>query len=165
LSPNLPAFFVFRIFTALQGTSFFVIGSAVIGDIYRPVERSTALGWFLCGSLIGPALGPVLGGVLTQFSGWRSIFWLQTALAGLGDVFVVFGLPDTAHHKRIDDIKGLKRSEKTKEFLSLMSPMRVLKLFRIPNLIVVSVASSALLWNMYSLLVSVLHLTWDIGRS
>jgi MFS family permease len=40
LSPNLAAFYVFRILTAFQGTAFLIIGSAVIGDIYKPV-RST----------------------------------------------------------------------------------------------------------------------------
>lgn len=38
LAPNLAAFFVFRILTAFQGTAFLVIGSAVIGDIYKPVR-------------------------------------------------------------------------------------------------------------------------------
>jgi MFS family permease len=37
LAPNLASFFVFRILTAFQGTAFLVIGSAVIGDIYKPV--------------------------------------------------------------------------------------------------------------------------------
>lgn len=37
LSPNLASFFVFRILTAFQGTAFLVIGSAVIGDMYKPV--------------------------------------------------------------------------------------------------------------------------------
>jgi MFS family permease len=38
LAPNLASFFVFRILTAFQGTAFLVIGSAVIGDIYKPVS-------------------------------------------------------------------------------------------------------------------------------
>ena len=38
LAPNLAAFFVFRILTAFQGTAFLVVGSAVIGDIYKPVR-------------------------------------------------------------------------------------------------------------------------------
>ena len=38
LAPNLAAFFVFRVLTAFQGTAFLVIGSAVIGDIYKPVR-------------------------------------------------------------------------------------------------------------------------------
>jgi len=37
LAPNLASFFVFRILTAFQGTAFLVIGSAVIGDVYKPV--------------------------------------------------------------------------------------------------------------------------------
>ncbi|GAB1315056.1 Major facilitator superfamily (MFS) profile domain-containing protein [Madurella fahalii] len=47
LAPNLAAFFAFRILTALEGTAFILVGSACIGDIYRPTERATALGWFL----------------------------------------------------------------------------------------------------------------------
>ena len=39
LAPNLATFFVFRILTAFQGTAFLVIGSAVIGDIYKPVSN------------------------------------------------------------------------------------------------------------------------------
>lgn len=38
LAPNLESFFVFRILTAFQGTAFLIIGSAVIGDIYKPVS-------------------------------------------------------------------------------------------------------------------------------
>lgn len=38
LAPNLASFFVFRILTAFQGTAFLVVGSAVIGDIYKPVS-------------------------------------------------------------------------------------------------------------------------------
>lgn len=58
LAPNLASYFVFRMLTAFQGTSFLIVGASVIGDVYRPVERGTAYGWFLSGTLIGPALGP-----------------------------------------------------------------------------------------------------------
>jgi hypothetical protein len=54
LAPNLASFFIFRILTAFQGTSFLIIGSSCIGDIYRPTERATALSWFFSGTLIGP---------------------------------------------------------------------------------------------------------------
>lgn len=59
LAPNLASYFVFRMLTAFQGTCFYIVGAAVIGDIYRPVERGTAYGWFLSGTLIGPAMGYV----------------------------------------------------------------------------------------------------------
>ena len=59
LAPNLAAYFVFRIMSALQGTCFLIVGSTVIGDIYRPIERGTAYGWFLSGTLIGACAGAV----------------------------------------------------------------------------------------------------------
>lgn len=57
LAPNLASYFVFRMLTAFQGTAFLIVGGTVIGDIYRPVERGTAYGWFMSGTLIGPAMG------------------------------------------------------------------------------------------------------------
>lgn len=57
-APNLATYFVMRMLTAFQGTTFLIVGGTVVGDIYRPVERGTAYGWFLSGTLIGPALGP-----------------------------------------------------------------------------------------------------------
>jgi len=61
LAPNLPSYYIFRVLTAFQGTSFLVVGSSALGDIYEPRARATALGWFLSGTLIGPAFGPFLG--------------------------------------------------------------------------------------------------------
>jgi MFS family permease len=43
LAPNLASFFVFRILTAFQGTAFLIIGSAVIGDIYKPVSYTSTM--------------------------------------------------------------------------------------------------------------------------
>jgi len=77
LSPNLASFFIFRILTAFEGTSFLIVGASCIGDIYRPTERATAMGWFLSGTLIGPAFGPFIGGVIVTFKSWRMIFYLQ----------------------------------------------------------------------------------------
>lgn len=123
-----------------------------IRDIYRPTERATALGWFMSGTLIGPALGPCIGGILVTYTSWRSIFWLQTALAGTGSLGVFFLVPETIHHKKIDDLEGCSRKEKAKAILHMTSPIRVMRLFRYWNQVLVALASSALVWNMYSLL-------------
>lgn len=152
LAPNLAAFFVFRILTAFQGTAFLVIGSAVIGDIYKPTERATALGWFLSGTLIGPALGPLLGGIIVTFRSWRDIFWLQTALAGTAAILCFFLQPETIHVKRAVELEDLPRKEKARKMWSWLNPLRVIRLFRYPNLTLTALASSALVWNMYSLL-------------
>ncbi|KAF2156215.1 MFS transporter [Myriangium duriaei CBS 260.36] len=152
LAPNLASFFVFRVLTAFQGTSFLIIGSSCIGDIYRPTERATALSWFLSGALIGPAIGPFLGGVIVTYRPWQDIFWLQTGLAGGGTLLVFFLLPETIHYKRSEELKGLGPREKAAKLWEWMNPLRVVLLYRFPNLALAGFASGALVWNMYSLL-------------
>lgn len=152
LAPNLASYFIFRILTAFQGTSFLIIGSSCIGDIFRPTDRATALSWFFSGTLIGPALGPFLGGVIVTFRTWRDIFWLQTALAGVASILCIFCLPETTHYKRSVELKGLTTGEKAKKIWSWTNPWRVVSLYRFPNLAFVGLASSSLVWNMYSLL-------------
>ncbi|KAK3072363.1 hypothetical protein LTR53_006941 [Teratosphaeriaceae sp. CCFEE 6253] len=151
-APNLATYFVMRMLTAFQGTTFLSVGATVIGDIYRPVERGTAYGWFLSGTLIGPALGPFIGGIIVTFATWRDIFWLQTALAGVSSLAVVFLIPETIHHARKADLVGLTRKQQARKLWSWINPWRVIVLFRYPNLLIAGVASSSLVWNMYSLL-------------
>lgn len=110
------------------------------------------MGWFLSGTLIGPAMGPFIGGIIVTYSSWRSIFWLQTALAGTGALGVFFLVPETAQHKKITELEHLSRKERLRAIMHMISPIRVLKLFRYWNQVLVACASSALLWNMYSLL-------------
>lgn len=121
-------------------------------DIYRPVERGTAMGWFMSGTLIGPAFGPFIGGVIVTYSDWRTIFWLQTALTGAGMLMTFFLVPETIHYKRIDDLAHHTRKEKIWAILGMINPVRLLVLFKHLNLVMVAAASAALVWNMYSLL-------------
>ncbi|KAI5465271.1 major facilitator superfamily domain-containing protein [Mariannaea sp. PMI_226] len=152
LAPNLIAFFIFRALSALNGTSFILLGAASIGDIYRPTERGTAMGWFMSGTLIGPAFGPFIGGIIVTYSSWRTIFWLQTALAGVGTLAVSFLVPETIHYKKSNALSQSSKKDKTMAILAMINPTRVLGLFRHANLCFVAGASSALVWNMYSLL-------------
>lgn len=146
LAPNLASYFIFRMLTAFQGTCFYICGAAVIADIYRPVERGTCYGYFLSGILIGPALGPLIGGVIVTYSSWRNIFWLQTALAGVSSIGVILFVPETAHHMRSVELAGLPRKEKAKKLWSWINPLRVIKLFRYPNILIVGLASASLVW-------------------
>ncbi|KAH6985789.1 major facilitator superfamily domain-containing protein [Ilyonectria sp. MPI-CAGE-AT-0026] len=152
LAPNLASFIFFRAASAFGGTVPILIGPACVGDIYRPTERGTAMGWFLTGTLVGPAFGPFLGGIIVTYTSWRAIFWLQTALAGVGVLGLYFVVLETAHHKRITELEGYSRRDKTKAILKMISPVRVLLLFRYWNIVMVAGGSASLTWNMYSLL-------------
>jgi MFS family permease len=110
------------------------------------------MGWFLSGTLIGPAFGPFVGGIIVTFRSWRGIFYLQTALAGTATIGAYFLLPETAHHMKSDDLIGLPFKAKAKVLWEMLNPWRVIRLYKYPNLIMVALASSSLVWNMYSLL-------------
>ena len=152
LSPNLASFFIFRIFTAFQGTAFLIVGASCIGDIYRPTERATAYSWYLSGALIGPAFGPFLAGIIVTYREWRDVFWLQSSLGALAAVLLSFLLPETIHYKRSAELRDLSKHEYVHKLWQWTNPLRVVRLYRYPNLLVVGMAASALTWNMYSLL-------------
>ncbi|OLN82436.1 Dityrosine transporter 1-like protein 5 [Colletotrichum chlorophyti] len=152
LSPNLAAFFVFRILSAFAGTAYLVLGSSCISDIYKPTERGTALAWFLNGTLIGQAFGPFIGGVIVTFHSWRVLFWFQSALGGLTTVLAVFFLPETSYRRKADELEGLSTKAKIAQVWDWVNPFRVLALFRIPKLLVVGIATASLVWNMQALL-------------
>ncbi|OQE15552.1 hypothetical protein PENFLA_c031G06279 [Penicillium flavigenum] len=153
LAPNLPAYYIFRVLTAFQGTSFLVVGSSALGDIYEPRARATALGWFLSGTLIGPAFGPFLGGVIVTFRSWRVVFWLQTALGGCGTLLVFFFFPETYPHLTKSDMADKTMWQKVKYLWHRISPLQVaIMLFKYPNLFCTGLAAGALVWNQYSLL-------------
>ncbi|KAL1896416.1 hypothetical protein Cpir12675_002820 [Ceratocystis pirilliformis] len=152
LAPNLGAFFFFRIATAFGGTAFIIVGSACIGDIYRPTDRATALGWLLSGNLIGPALGPFMGGIIVTYTSWRVIFWLQSALAAIVLAGSIFLMPETIPHRKIDDLAGYPASRKARALMTMINPIRVIELYRYPNLFLNGIAAASMIWNMYSLL-------------
>jgi EmrB/QacA subfamily drug resistance transporter len=43
---------------------------------FEPHEQGRASGWFGMGVVLAPALGPSIGGVLVDWFGWRSIFFM-----------------------------------------------------------------------------------------
>jgi MFS family permease len=100
-------------------------------------ERATALGWFLSGTLIGPAFGPFVGGIIVTYKSWRYIFWLQSALAGTGVLLVSLFLSETIHYKRSTELKGLSKKDYAKKIWQLTNPVRAIRLYRYPNLLIV----------------------------
>ncbi len=84
---------------AIQGFGaggIFPVASAVIGDIFPPEKRGSALG--LIGAVFGLAfiLGPLLGGLLLIF-GWHWLFLINLPIAALILVFGAHLLPATRH--------------------------------------------------------------------
>lgn len=63
---------------AIQGIGsamVFGTGIAIITSVYPPRERGKAIGITVTSVYVGLSLAPFLGGILTQYLGWRSIFY------------------------------------------------------------------------------------------
>jgi len=69
-----------RVIQGIGSAMIFGTGTAMLTSAFPPGERGRAMGINLAAVYIGLSLGPFIGGLLTQYSGWRSIFWLNSAV-------------------------------------------------------------------------------------
>lgn len=75
-APSIISLIVFRVLQGIGSAMIFVTGLAIITSVYPPKERGKAIGINIASVYIGLSMGPVLGGILTQYLGWRSIFYV-----------------------------------------------------------------------------------------
>ncbi|GMM32705.1 hypothetical protein DASC09_000300 [Saccharomycopsis crataegensis] len=151
VSQNLAMFWVFRSATAIFGTAFFSVGAHVIGDLYPPVERGRKIGLNVLGAQLGIAIGPIMGGLVVTWASWRIIFFVLAGVGCFNFVGVFFLMPETARQTGMNQI--LKETESTKKFVFVpFNPLRILRSFAYPNLILAGFVSSAILYSMYNLL-------------
>jgi EmrB/QacA subfamily drug resistance transporter len=71
---------------ALQGVSdamMFGTAMAIVTSVYPPAERGRAIGISVAAVYAGLAFGPAVGGLITQYLGWRPIFFLTTILGAV----------------------------------------------------------------------------------
>ncbi|MDI9624533.1 MAG: MFS transporter [Methanothermobacter sp.] len=81
VSPEMLLFL--RVIQGVGGAMIFSNISAIIYSVFPPVDRGYALGWAATGTYFGLFFGPTLGGFLTQYFGWRSIFYFNVPLGVL----------------------------------------------------------------------------------
>ena len=72
------------------------IPAIIILRAFEPHEQGKAMGVFGFGVVLAPALGPSLGGVLVEWLGWRSIFFVVVPFCVLSIVLARRFLPVTA---------------------------------------------------------------------
>ncbi len=87
---SLPILFVARLLQGAADGMTWIVGFALIADLYGPAERGRAMGLAMAGSSLGIIIGPVLGGWLYEIGGIRLPFLFVAALA-IADL-IVFAL-------------------------------------------------------------------------
>ena len=78
-----------RCLQGIGASMLFTTGVAILTSVFPLGERGKVLGINVTAVYIGLSTGPFLGGLLTQYFGWRSIFWV---IAPLGLIIVTFVL-------------------------------------------------------------------------
>lgn len=70
----------FRAFQGFAASMITVTGVAILVSAYPAGDKGKALGISVAAVYLGLSVGPFLGGLMTQFIGWRSIFYVNIPL-------------------------------------------------------------------------------------
>ncbi len=103
-APNLHSFIVGRVLSALGGGAMVPVAMAVIGDVYPPQKRATALGTLGAIDTAGWVWGPLYGALLIRFLSWRWQFYLNIPLSLIGIVAAWWALADLPEPKTQEKI-------------------------------------------------------------
>jgi len=75
LSQSTVPFIILRLLSGIGGAMATVTGMAMVTSAFPTNERGRAIGITLAAVYFGISVGPFLGGFLTEYWGWRSVFW------------------------------------------------------------------------------------------
>ena len=78
-----------RVLQGFGGAMIFGTSIAILTSVFPPGERGRALGIYITAVYFGLTVGPFLGGVLTQYLGWRSIFFVNVPIGIIACVLIL----------------------------------------------------------------------------
>ncbi|KAG1846603.1 major facilitator superfamily domain-containing protein [Suillus subalutaceus] len=143
------------------------VGAAVIGDIYRPEQRGTALGIFFGASLLGVALSPIIGGTAAHYWSWRNLHFSLGIWGVIEMVLIYLSFPETSHPQsgEIRKLAALSNHPQLGETRKLtlpfnfvlINPFNSLWLLRSPNIMAVTLANASAMVTDYVLLVPIAY--------
>ncbi|KAJ6445361.1 general substrate transporter [Purpureocillium lavendulum] len=98
LAPSYNALLGLRCLQSAGSSTTVALCTAVVADVVTSAERGQYIGFTVVPAVLAPALGPVIGGLLSQYLGWRSIFWFLVITSGATVVVLAVFLPETCRH-------------------------------------------------------------------
>ena len=98
LQSHYVALFILRCLQSTGSSGAIALGNGVVADVSAMTERGTYMGLVISGVMVGSAIGPILGGLLSQFLGWRSLFWFLVILTVIYLSLLLLFFPETGRH-------------------------------------------------------------------
>ncbi|MEH6421214.1 MFS transporter, partial [Pseudomonas sp. CGJS7] len=82
-APGMAALIAARAVQGIGGAGLIVVAQAAVAELAGPQQRSRYAGYFAMVWAVAGLIGPLLGGALSDWLGWRSIFWINLPLTAL----------------------------------------------------------------------------------
>ncbi len=108
-APTIETLIAVRFFQALGGCTGLVLGRAIVRDGSAGTEAAKKLSLMNLMVMAGPGLSPLLGSLLTDLTGWRSIFAVLS-LVGLANFLLVLRLLPETGGAAGHDVRSILRS-------------------------------------------------------
>ncbi|CAG7654471.1 MFS transporter [Paenibacillus allorhizosphaerae] len=111
IAPNYSILMIARIVAALTHGSFFGVGSVVAAELVPKEKRAGAIAIMFTGLTLANILGVPIGTFIGQAAGWRSTFWLITAIGVIALLGVIALVPKIkfAHSSLRQELGVLRR--------------------------------------------------------
>ncbi|MHA2250555.1 MAG: MFS transporter [Candidatus Kariarchaeaceae archaeon] len=108
LSTSLSLLIAARIFQAVGASGIMANGLAIVITYIDPYKRGRAIGINTLVVASSLAAGPVIGGILTQYYGWQSIFYINIPIGLIGILATQFVIKETTQNTGVKlDVKGM----------------------------------------------------------
>ena len=96
VAPSIAVLIVGRVVQAAGGSAGIVLSRAIVRDLYGRERSATVLAYITMAMVAAPMIAPAFGGLLTDLSGWRSVFVAGVAVGVLILLAVRAELAETA---------------------------------------------------------------------
>ncbi|KAM7194457.1 Major facilitator superfamily domain containing protein [Naviculisporaceae sp. PSN 640] len=91
---SVPTFTLARALTGLSVTAN-VLNPPIIGDMFPPEKRGSAVSMVFLAPMIGGAVAPGIATTIADRFSWRAVIWLAVALASICEVFILLRFKET----------------------------------------------------------------------
>lgn len=98
LQRNYAALMVLRCVQSSGSSGTVALANAVVADIVTSAERGSYIGYASMAAILGPSLAPVIGGLLSQYLGWKWIFWFLVISTAAFFIPLFFFFPETCRN-------------------------------------------------------------------
>ena len=95
ITENIESLTYMRLAQGFAGAAAAVVIQALIRDMFDKEDFARTMSFVTLVVMLAPLVAPMLGGHLSEWFGWRSIFWVLTLFSALVVVAVAWKIPET----------------------------------------------------------------------